>query len=171
MMEKATFAGGCFWCIETAFKIKKGVIKIISGYTGGTLQNPTYEDVCSGTTGHHEAVEIMYDPSMISYEELLDIFWKSIDPTDDSGQFADRGSEYATAIFYHNENQKKLAEKSRQKIQKQFDKPIATKILPAKPFYPAEVYHQDFANKNKAFYQQYYAGSGRKGYLEEKWKK
>ncbi len=167
VFEIATFAGGCFWCIETAFKIKKGVVSVISGYTGGELANPTYQQVCSGKTGHHEAVQITYDPLIVSYEELLDIFWKSIDPTDVGGQFADRGTEYMTVVFYPTLMQQKIAEKSKLKLEKELGKPVATQILPAKPFYPAEEYHQNFAAKNKEYYQRYYSGSGRKSYFSQ----
>ncbi|MCX7668116.1 MAG: peptide-methionine (S)-S-oxide reductase MsrA, partial [Atribacterota bacterium] len=139
-LEKATFAGGCFWCIESAFEKVPGVVKAISGYTGGHKEHPTYEEVCTGETGHFEAVEITYDPEKISYQELLHIFWQNIDPTDPGGQFVDRGSQYRTAIFYHTESQRVAAEKSKEALEKsgRFSKPIVTEILPASTFYPAE---------------------------------
>lgn len=170
-LEKATFAGGCFWCTENAFHRLDGVIEAISGYTGGEKESPTYEGVCSGKTGHFEAVLITYDPSKISYKELLNFFWKQTDPTDDQGQFADRGSQYRTAIFYHNQEQKVLAEKSKKELgkSKRFEKPIATEILPFTKFFPAEKYHQDYATKNVLHYQAYKKGSGREKFIEEKW--
>jgi len=126
-LEKATFAGGCFWCMEPPFEALQGVSEVISGYTGGHKENPTYEEVSSGKTGHMEAVQVTYDPSKISYKELLDVFWRQIDPTDASGQFADKGSQYKTAIFYHSEEQRRLAEESRRKLEEsgKFEKPIA----------------------------------------------
>ncbi|UCH12985.1 MAG: peptide-methionine (S)-S-oxide reductase MsrA, partial [Candidatus Omnitrophota bacterium] len=148
-MEKATFAGGCFWCVEATFEEINGVKEVISGYTGGTKKNPTYKEVSSGTTGHFEAIQITYEPSVVSYKELLDIFWRQIDPTDAGGQFADKGSQYMTAIFYHNEKQRKLAEESKKELEKsgRFQKPIATKIIKASKFYKAEDYHQDYYKK------------------------
>ena len=141
--EVATFAGGCFWCMEAAFERSDGVAEVISGYTGGRKDNPSYEEVSSGTTGHYEAIQVYYDPDKISYEDLLGLFWRNIDPTDGGGQFVDRGSQYKTAIFYHNENQKELAEKSREELEKsgKFDKPIATAILPFTVFYKARALH------------------------------
>ena len=168
-VEKATFAGGCFWCIEAAFEEVEGVISAISGYSGGSVKNPTYEQVISGKTGHKESVQIIYDPKRISYEELLDIFWRSFDPTDSDGQFADRGPQYTTAIFYHNEEQRKLAEESKTKIQNHFDKPIVTEILPYQNFYKAEEYHQDYSKKRNLQYKLYEKGSGRKDFVVEKW--
>lgn len=170
-LEKATFAGGCFWCMEPPYEKLDGVKEVISGYTGGHKENPTYEEVSSDTTGHAEAVEIIYDPSKISYAELLDVFWRQINPTDADGQFADRGSSYRTAIFYHSEEQKRLAEASRDRIMNsgRFGKPIVTEILPAARFYRAEEYHQDYYKKNPIRYKIYRFGSGRDHYLEEKW--
>ncbi len=170
-MEKATFAGGCFWCMTPPFEKLDGVKEVISGYTGGHTVNPTYEDVTSETTGHMESVEIIYDPSKISYEKLLDVFWHQINPTDAGGQFVDRGPSYESAIFYHNEDQKRLAEESKKKIAQsgRFDKPIVTKILPAGPFYPAEGYHQDYWKKNPVRYKFYRYNSGRDQYLEKIW--
>jgi methionine-S-sulfoxide reductase len=170
--ELATFAGGCFWCMVKPFDQWPGVIRVVSGYTGGDLPNPTYQQVCSDTTGHYEAVQITFDPDRISYQEILTVFWQSIDPTDAGGQFADRGSSYKTAIFYHNEEQKAQAEQSKKELQENgpFSSPIVTPILPAKPFYEAEDYHQDYYKKNPQHYQRYSIGSGRAGFLERNWK-
>lgn len=169
--ERATFAGGCFWCMVKPFTEMEGVIKVVSGYTGGCKDNPTYEEVCFGTTGHYEGVQITFDPDLLSYRELLDMFWQQIDPTDEGGQFFDRGSSYRTAIFYHNETQKQKAEASKRAIEEsaRFDKPIATKILPVSVFYPAEEYHQDYHKKNPVHYTRYRAGSGRDSFIEEYW--
>ncbi|MCM3566898.1 peptide-methionine (S)-S-oxide reductase MsrA [Neobacillus mesonae] len=170
-IELATFAGGCFWCMVKPFDQQPGIKSVISGYTGGTVENPTYQQVCSGTTGHFEAVQITYDPEIFTYEKLLELFWQQIDPTDAGGQFYDRGQSYQTAIFYHNEFQKKLAEESKQKLQEsgKFNKPVVTPILPAQAFYPAEDYHQDYYKKNPAHYERYHVGSGRKGFIEAHW--
>ncbi|MBN1365879.1 MAG: peptide-methionine (R)-S-oxide reductase MsrB [Syntrophaceae bacterium] len=167
--EKATFAGGCFWCMEPPFEGLDGVVEVAAGYTGGRLTNPGYEQVSTGTTGHYEAVEITYDPSRISYSELLDIFWKSIDPTDSSGQFADRGPQYRTAVFYHNEEQKRLAERSKEELAGSgfYDRPIATRIARAGVFYKAEGYHQDYYKTCPVEYGRYKAGSGREAYLKK----
>lgn len=172
-LEKATFAGGCFWCIESAFEKVPGVIEAISGYTGGHKANPTYEEVCTGTTGHFEAVEITYDPEKVTYQDLLDIFWQNIDPTDPGGQFVDRGSQYRTAIFYHNEEQRRLAEQSKEVLEKsgKFSRPIVTEILPASRFYPAEDYHQDYYRKCPVRYELYRSHSGRDQFQEQHWKK
>ena len=169
--EKAIFAGGCFWCVESAFAHMPGVIKAVSGYTGGAKANPTYEEVCAGTTGHYEGVEVTFDPEKVSYLEVLNKFWQQIDPTDAGGQFADRGSQYHTAVFYTSEEQKRIAEASKKAIDasKMFEKPVVTQILKAKEFYPAEEYHQDYADKNPVHYKLYKAGSGRSKYLEDKW--
>ncbi len=169
--EKATFAGGCFWCLEAAFEEVEGVLEAISGYTGGDTPNPTYEEVSTGKTGHYEAVEVLFDPASVTYEELLDIFWKNINPTDPGGQFADRGSQYYTAIFYHNNEQRILAEKSKEELQNSgmFQVEIVTKILTATEFYPAEEYHQDYYRKNLMAYEWYHTGSGRADYIEQKW--
>ncbi len=166
--EHATFAGGCFWCMVAPFQAMEGVIEVISGYTGGKTENPTYEDVCSGATEHYEAVDIIYDPSRVSFAQLLDTFWRQIDPTDTGGQFADRGPQYQTAIFYHDPDQKKIAEESKVKLQVTgpFIRPIATKILAAGSFYAAEEYHQNYHQKNPGHYQIYRQGSGRQSYLE-----
>jgi methionine-S-sulfoxide reductase len=161
--EKATFAGGCFWCMVKPFDQLAGVTKVVSGYTGGTSENPTYEQVCSGKTGHTEAIEITFDPALISYDTLLDHFWLQIDPTDAGGQFVDRGSQYRSAIFYHNEAQKTAAERSKEKLRDsgRFTKAIATEIVPATVFYPAEEYHQDYYKKNPTRYKLYSLNSGR----------
>jgi peptide methionine sulfoxide reductase msrA/msrB len=170
-LKKATFAGGCFWCMEPPFEKLEGVVEVISGYSGGSLKNPTYHEVSSGKTGHIEAVQILYDPSKITYEELLDVFWKQIDPTDDGGQFADRGSQYKTAIFYHNDEQKKMAEASKLNLGKsgRFEKKIVTNIQKYNSFFPAEDYHQDYYETNSERYKSYKYYSGREGYLEGVW--
>ncbi len=170
-IEKATFAGGCFWCMVKPFDRYDGVISVISGYTGGTKENPTYKEVCSEETGHYEAVQISFDPEIISYEQLLDIFWMQIDPTDKGGQFYDRGQSYQTAIFYHSEKQKQLAEKSKMKLNQsgRFLKEIVTPILPASVFYEAEDYHQHYYKKNPEHYYSYHVGSGRAGFIKQHW--
>ncbi|MFD2214366.1 peptide-methionine (R)-S-oxide reductase MsrB [Metabacillus endolithicus] len=170
-LELATFAGGCFWCMVQPFDELPGIESVISGYTGGNKENPTYEEVCSNTTGHLEAVQITYNPEIFPYEKLLELFWQQIDPTDSGGQFFDRGESYKTAIFYHTEEQKKLAEASKETLEKsgRFSKPIVTMILEAKPFYPAEEYHQDFYKKSTGRYKQYRTGSGRDRFIQEHW--
>lgn len=170
-LKKATFAGGCFWCMVKPFDQWDGIHQVISGYTGGHLENPRYEDVKSGTSGHYEAIEIMYDPEVISYKTILDVYWRQIDPTDDGGQFHDRGDSYRTAIFYHDAIQKELAEASKQKLANsgRFTKPIVTKVLPAATFYPAEAYHQDFYKKNEREYMEDRAKSGRDAFIEKTW--
>jgi methionine-S-sulfoxide reductase len=172
-LKTATFAGGCFWCMQPPYDQLPGVVSTTVGYTGGDKPNPTYEEVSSGTTGHVEAIQVVYDPSKTSYHELLILFWRSIDPTDSRGQFADKGSQYHTAIFYHDEDQKREAEESKQALAAsgRFKKPIMTAILPAKPFYPAEDYHQKYYKKNGIHYNLYKAGSGRAGFLEKEWGK
>ena len=171
MEEKATFAGGCFWCMVHPFDSYPGVQKVVSGYTGGHTENPTYEEVCSHTTGHREAVEIIFNPEQISYRELLDIFWRQIDPTDPKGQFYDRGESYQTAIYYHSEDQRQEALASRRELEQssRFSKPIVTEILPAQAFYPAEAYHQDFYKTNPGHYNRYRAGSGRDQFIATHW--
>ncbi len=171
--EKAIFAGGCFWCMEPPFRNAKGVLDVIAGYTGGSTKNPTYEQVCSDRTGHFEAIKIVYDPNQISYGELLNIFWENIDPTDPGGQFADRGTSYKTAIFYMNDEQKSEALNSKDNLteSKKFDDPIATQILEAKEFYPAELNHQSYYKKNPTHYERYKVGSGRADFLEQNWNK
>ncbi len=170
--ETATFAGGCFWCVESDFKNVDGVIDVISGYTGGKKENPTYEEVSGGKTGHLEAVQVVFDPQKISYSEILDIFWKHIDPTDAGGQFVDRGSQYRSAIFYHNEEQRKIAIESKERLAGSaiFDRPVVTEILRFDKFYPAEDYHQDYSDKNPVRYKNYRHHSGRDQFIQEKWK-
>jgi peptide methionine sulfoxide reductase msrA/msrB len=170
--KTATFAGGCFWCMEPPFENTKGVIDVVAGYTGGHVGNPTYNQVTTGRTGHYEAVQVTYDPQKISYRELLDVFWRHIDPTDDGGQFADRGTQYYTAVFYHNEEQKKEAEQSKKALDDSdiFDKPVLTAILPAETFYLAEEYHQDYYQKNVLHYSMYKTGSGRADFIKKTWK-
>jgi len=165
----ATFAGGCFWCVQSDFKKVPGVIQVVSGYTGGSGENPTYETY--GRTGHVEAVQIAYDPEKISYEQLLDIFWRHIDPTDGGGQFVDRGPHYRSVIFYHDEDQRKAAARSKQDLDQsvKFARPVATEILPATRFYEAESYHQDYDSKNPLHYQLYRSGSGRDRFREKFW--
>lgn len=170
--ELATFAGGCFWCMVSPFEQMPGILKVVSGYTGGHQANPTYEEVCSDKTGHAEAVQITYNPDIFPYQKLLDIYWQQIDPTDLGGQFHDRGSSYRTAIFYHNEQQRAAAEASKQALQGsgRFTKPIVTEIVPASAFYPAEEYHQDYHKKNTYRYKLYRKGSGRDQFIESHWK-
>ena len=170
--KTAIFAGGCFWCMEPPFENTEGVVEAVAGYTGGHVENPTYEQVTSGTTGHYEAVQVTYDPEKVSYNQLLDVFWRQIDPTDDGGQFADRGTQYFTAIFYNNEEQKKEAEVSRKELDTSaiFEQPVITAILPAEPFYRAEEYHQDYYKKNVLQYSMYKVGSGRADFIKETWK-
>jgi len=170
-METATFAGGCFWCMEPPFEKLEGVESVVSGYTGGKIENPTYEQVSSGATSHAEAVQVTYDPEKVSYQELLDAYWRSIDPTDGGGQFADRGSQYRPAIFYHNEEQKRAAELSKEALghSGKFSEQIAVAIEAASEFYPAETYHQDYYKKNEAHYKSYRKGSGREGFIEKTW--
>jgi len=167
----AVFAGGCFWCTESDFEKVDGVIEVISGYTGGHVQKPTYKQVSGGGTGHIEAVKVIYDPARISYEKLLEVFWKHVDPTDPGGQFVDRGAQYRSAIFYASESEKRLAEESKQRLaaSARFDKPIATDILPLADFYRAEDYHQDYYKKNPIRYKWYRSGSGRDQFLEKTW--
>lgn len=170
-LRKATFAGGCFWCMQPPYDTLTGVVSTRAGYTGGHTKNPTYQEVCSGTTGHTETVEIVFDPGRISFGELLDVFWKNIDPTAVNAQFADRGTQYRTAVFYHDEEQKRLAIESKEALEKsgKFRKPIVTEILPASEFYPAEEYHQEYYRKNPVHYNLYKFGSGRETFLKEMW--
>ena len=169
--QKATFAAGCFWCIEYPFEQLDGVVDVVSGYTGGTKDNPTYKEVASGSTGYIESVQVTFDPAIISYQELLDVFWRQFDPTDTGGSFVDRGYQYTSAIFYHNEKQKQLAEQSKKELDKSgiFDKPIVTPIRAAQKFYAAEEYHQDFYKKNPLHYKRYRKGSGRDEFIEDVW--
>lgn len=165
--HKATFAGGCFWCMEAEFASIPGVSNVTSGYTGGHTKNPTYEQVSSGITGHFEAIEITYDHKQVSYEKLLEIFWDNIDPMDEYGQFCDKGSQYRAGIFVHDAGQKALAEKTRDKVQKKFQAPVATIIRDASIFYPAEDYHQQYYIKSKDRYKRYRAGCGRDTRLQQ----
>lgn len=173
IFQKATFAGGCFWCTEADFEKLPGVVKVVSGYTGGRKENPSYEEVSSGKTEHLEAFQVYYDPSKTTYEELLDFFWKHIDPTDSGGQFVDRGPQYRSAIFYHDEEQKRLAEASKESLNrsKKFDRPIATEVLKFTQFYEAEEYHQDYYKKHSLKYNFYRSGSGRDQFLNKTWGK
>ncbi len=170
-LETATFAGGCFWCTESDFEKYNGIVEVIPGYTGGHKGNPTYEEVSSGLSGHVEAVQVRYDPGLISYEGLLDIFWKHVDPTDKGGQFVDRGSQYRTAIFFHNDEQKASAQSSKTALSRsgRFNKPIATEILPMHKFYPAEAYHRKYYQKNPIRYKFYRANSGRDQFISKAW--
>lgn len=171
--QLATFAGGCFWCVESAFEDPEfqGIINVVSGFTGGDEVNPTYKEVSSGKTGHIESIQITYDPNLITYENLLQIFWRQINPTDNEGQFVDRGYQYTTAIFYHTEEQKILAEESKAalNVSGKYDTPLITPILPAKEFYVAEEYHQDYHTKNPIRYKTYRHLSGRDQYLKTIW--
>ena len=168
---KATFAGGCFWCMEQSFEALPGVIEVISGYTGGKSKNPTYEDVSGGSTGHVEAIQVSYDPEKISYEELLEAFWHNIDPTNGTGQFCDMGNQYRSIIFYHDEEQKRLAEQSKALLEKNkpFSGSIKTQISLASKFYPAEKYHQNYYRKNPLAYEFYRFTCGRDRRLNELW--
>ena len=166
---RAIFAGGCFWCMEPPYDGLKGVLKTTSGFTGGFTANPTYEQVTFGDTGHYEVVEILYDDTIISYEELLAVFWRNIDPMDAGGQFCDRGSSYRTAIFVEGEKEKALAQSSKQTIQNQLDNYVMTLILPLSKFYEAENYHQDYYVKNPIRYKYYRFRCGRDDRLEELW--
>jgi len=169
--EWATFAGGCFWCMVSPFDELPGIIKVVSGYTGGHKVNPTYKEVCSETTGHKEAVQITFDPAIFPYKKLLEQYWASVDPTDAGGQFFDRGESYGTAIYYHSEEQKAAAEASKKALAEsgRFSQPIVTPILAAVTFYPAEEYHQDYHKKNTAHYKGYRQGSGRDRFIEKHW--
>ena len=172
-LATATFAGGCFWCMEEAFEKVPGVVSAVSGYTDGRMKNPSYEMVSSGTTGHTEAVEVKFDPAKVSYEKLLDAFWLNHDPTTVEAQFCDHGSQYRPGIFWHDEEQKRLAEASRAKYEKlkSFKQPIVTPIVKASQFWPAEEYHQDYYKKNPVRYKFYTTGCGRYSRLDELWGK
>ncbi|RVU70391.1 MULTISPECIES: peptide-methionine (S)-S-oxide reductase MsrA [Lactobacillus] len=171
-LDKAIFAGGCFWCMVEPFDTLPGIEKVVSGYTGGHVANPTYEQVCTGETGHTEAVEITFDPEVMPYEKLLNYYWQVTDPTDAMGQFQDRGSQYQPVIYYNSAVQKAAAEKSKQELADsgKFDQPIVTRIEEAKPFYPAEEYHQDFYKKDPLRYAMEEAG-GRSKFIKEHWDK
>ena len=165
------FAGGCFWCMQPPYDNVKGVVKTVVGYTGGSAEDATYEKVSAHRTKHREAIEVTYDSAQITYEQLLDIFWRNINPTQADGQFHDIGLSYQAAIFYRNDEEKKIAEASKEQLGKsgKFSRPIVTEILPAQPFYPAEEYHQKYYLKNSADYEAYHVGSGRVGFLEKIW--
>ena len=170
-LEKATFAGGCFWCMQPFFDNTKGVKKTTVGYTGGHVANPGYEDVSSGATGHAESIQIEFDPKEVSYEKLLDIYWHNIDPTHVNGQFSDEGTQYRTVIFYHSDEQKRIAEQSKKALAAsgRFHKPIVTEIVQASVFYPAEDYHQKYYLKSASRYNMYHDNSGRPEYLDKMW--
>lgn len=169
-LSKATFAGGCFWCMQHVFEGLKGVVSTTVGYTGGHKEGPTYQEVCAGGTGHAEAIEILYDPKQVTYTELLHVFWRNIDPTVKDRQFCDYGSQYRTAIYYHDEGQRMLAERSRQELIDSGRFPyVLTEIVPASKFFPAEEYHQEYYKKNPIRYKLYRMGCGRDGRLKELW--
>ncbi|WP_163379175.1 peptide-methionine (S)-S-oxide reductase MsrA [Cyclobacterium sp. SYSU L10401] len=169
--EKATFAGGCFWCIESPFEGIDGILSVVSGYSGGKEKNPTYSQVSSGQTSHKEAVQVTFDPDVISYSEIIDIFWKLYDPTDAGGSFYDRGSQYESAIFFHNQDQKSVAENSKKALDQSgiFDKPVVTPVVKFTNFYPAEDYHQDYYKKQPKEYKAYRTGSGRDRFIQQYW--
>jgi peptide-methionine (S)-S-oxide reductase len=173
MLEKATFAGGCFWCMEHPFDSLDGVVSVTSGYTGGTKKNPTYQEVSAGGTGHAESVQIVYDPARIGYRKLLEVFWHNIDPTTSNRQFCDAGNQYRSAVFYHDGEQKKLAEESKRELErtKTFQGSVVTEISPASEFYPAEDYHQQYYKKNPVRYKFYRYNCGRDQRLKELWGK
>jgi peptide-methionine (S)-S-oxide reductase len=170
-LAHATFAGGCFWCMEGPFDHVTGVVSTTSGYTGGSVKRPSYEQVSSGTTGHAEAVDVVYDPAKVTYAQLLDVFWRNVDPTDGGGQFCDRGNQYRTGIFYHDAEQQRLAEQSKQAIEAsgKLKKKIVTQIVPAGEFYAAEDYHQDYYVKNPLRYKYYRFNCGRDDRLKDLW--
>ncbi|MGE5232940.1 MAG: peptide-methionine (S)-S-oxide reductase MsrA [Acidobacteriota bacterium] len=170
-LAKAAFAGGCFWCMQPPFEKLPGVVSVVAGYTGGSFEHPTYEEVSSGGTGHAESVEVTYDPKKISYQKLLDVFWHNIDPLTENAQFCDHGEQYRTAIFVHDEEQRRLAESSKQAIEAEhrFGQPIVTQIVQAGPFWPAEEYHQDYAKKNPLRYNFYRTSCGRDRRLQQLW--
>lgn len=172
-MAYATLAGGCFWCLVKPFTSYPGIESVVSGYSGGHVENPTYEEVCSDQTGHVEAVQITYDSDITGFDNILDIYFKTFDPTDNGGQFFDRGEHYAPVIFYHDQEQKKAAEAKIQELNEAaiFNKPVITPIRPYKNFYPSESYHQDFYKKNPMHYEQYQRGSGRQAFIEKHWGK
>jgi len=172
-LEKATFAGGCFWCMEAPFDKLEGVVSVTAGYTGGTTGNPTYDQVSAGGTGHAEAVQIVYDPTRISYSKLTEVFWRNIDPTVRDRQFCDTGSQYRSGIFYHNEEQRRAAQQSKAALEKNkpFREAIVTEIVSATAFYPAEEYHQHYYKKNPLRYKYYRSGCGRDKRLKELWGK
>lgn len=169
--KKANFAGGCFWCMVQPFEERDGIVSVVSGYTGGHTENPTYEEVCSNTTGHTEAVQITYDPNVVSYEDLVNVYWQQTDPTDAGGQFVDRGDSYRPVIYYSNDEEKQIAEASKKQLDEsgRFKDPVVTSIEEREVFYPAEEYHQDFHKKNSAHYKRYRQGSGRQAFIDNNW--
>ena len=171
--DTATFAGGCFWCMQPSFDETPGVVSTTVGYTGGTTPDPTYEQVCSGKTGHAEAIQVVFDPAKVTYDQLLEVFWRNVNPTTPNQQFADKGTQYRSAIFYHDEAQHQLAVASKERLAKsgKFEKPIVTEIMAASTFYPAEEYHQHYYKKNAIHYNLYKIGSGRADYLKRTWGK
>jgi peptide-methionine (S)-S-oxide reductase len=173
ILGKAYFAGGCFWCMEEAFEKVEGVLSVTSGYMGGTVANPNYEDVSAGRTGHAESVEVVYDPAKVSYQKLLDAFWRNVDPITPNAQFCDHGSQYRSAVFFQTDEEKRMAETTKQAIEqsRRFKEPIVTQIVMASQFYPAEDYHQDFYKKNPVRYKFYKYNCGRAQRLEELWGK
>lgn len=172
-LEKATFAGGCFWCMQPFFDRTKGVKETLVGYTGGETENPTYEEVSNGDSGHAEVIQITYDPAEVSYEKLLNIFWRNIDPTQENAQFVDHGTQYRSAVFYHSDEQRLIAEASKKELAAsgRFDKPIVTEIVKASKFYPAEEYHQKYYQKSAMRYQMYSENTGRKEFKKRHWGK
>ena len=170
-LAKATFAGGCFWCMEPPFDALDGVVSTTSGYIGGHKKNPTYEEVSAGGTGHAESVQVVYDPAKVSYRKLLDVFWHNVDPLTADAQFCDHGSQYRTAIFYHDEAQRRLAEATKQEVERKLGRPVVTQIVAASAYYPAEEYHQDYYKKNPVRYKLYRFNCGRDRRLEELWGK
>ena len=168
-LAKASFAGGCFWCMEPPFDKIEGVVSTTSGYTGGRQRNPTYEEVSAGGTGHAESVEVLFDPARVSYEKLLQVFWHNVDPLTPDAQFCDHGNQYRTAVFYHGEEQRRLAEASKAEVAKRLGRPVVTQIVPASQFYPAEEYHQDYYEKNPVRYKLYRFNCGRDRRLEQLW--
>jgi peptide-methionine (S)-S-oxide reductase len=166
---KATFAGGCFWCMEAEFEKVPGVTSVTSGFTGGSVRNPTYAQVSSGRTGHAEAVEVVFDPSRVTYEKLVEVFWENIDPLAENGQFCDRGEQYRTAIFVHDDAQKRIAEESKRRVEEKLKAKVATQVVAASPFYPAEESQQDYSKRNALAYRRYVKDCGREGLLEQIW--
>jgi peptide-methionine (S)-S-oxide reductase len=166
---KATFAGGCFWCMEAEFEKLPGVVSVTSGYTGGSVKNPTYEQVSSGGTGHAESVEVVFDPTKVTYEKLVEVFWENIDPLTANGQFCDHGEQYRTVIFVHDDAQRRVAEESKKRVEQRLKAKVVTQIVPASVFYPAEENHQDYSKKNPFRYGLYRKGCGRDALLEQIW--
>jgi peptide-methionine (S)-S-oxide reductase len=168
-LSRATFAGGCFWCMQPPFDRVEGVVETVVGYTGGRVEDPTYEQVSAGTTGHAEAIRVIYDPRRVGYAELLDVFWRNVDPFDAGGQFCDRGNQYRSAVFFHDEEQERLAEESRKAIEERFGREVATQVAQAGPFYRAEEYHQNYYRERPIRYRLYTSGCGRGQRLAEIW--